>query len=151
MIGMTASNPHAARSTEVSLGIRSARALALVRRTQEGGALTDRDRGELDALREALLRAAAAVGRQPDGTRERGRRNIASVGLALSAVVREVPDADAERAASMLTTLSRTLETVIQGGDTSEVDRLVAFLRDLVVSADRATARRGETLVTAES
>src|SRR4051812_45285450 len=99
---MVASNPHAARSAEIALGGRSARTLALVRRAQRGVVLSDRDRAEVAAVRDALARAADAVLRAPAAARLRGRRNIASVGLALSTAVRDTPSADRSGAAATL-------------------------------------------------
>jgi hypothetical protein len=149
--GMVASNPHAARSAEIALGLRAARALALVRRSRPDAVLADRDRLELEGVRDALARAASAVLREPSAVQLRGRRNIASVGLALSTAVRGTPTADRSAAAGMLRDLAADLDTVIQGRSLEVPQQLTSFLGALVDAANRSTARGGETLVTAES
>lgn len=149
--GMVATNPHAARSAEIALGVRAARALGLVRRSHRGGELVASDRAELMAVRDSLARAADAVLREPTTTRLRGRRNIASVGLALSTAVRDTPTADRSVAAKALRDLAGDLEAVVAGQPLLVPDRLTSFLGALVEAANRSTARGGETLVTAES
>lgn len=148
---MVVSNPHAARSSEIALGVRSARALALVRRARPGVEFANRDRAELEAVRDALARAADAVVRAPSAARLRSQRNIASVGLALSTAVRGTPAADRSAAVTMLRGLAADLETVMQGKALEDSERLTSFLSALVDAANRSTARVGETLVTAES
>ncbi len=150
-MGMAASNPHAARSAEIALGLRCARALALVRRAQPGVEPAERDRLELAAVHDALAAAANAVLREPSAARPRGRRNIASVGLALSTAVRDTPTADRTAAAAMLRALARDLQSVILGESPNSPTQLLSFLRAMVAAASRSTARGGETLVKAES
>ena len=142
---------HAARSAEIALGIRAARALALVRLAQDGGRLEAHDRNELEILRQALLSAAAAAGREPTSPRPRGRRSIASVGLTLSTAARESAQTGSPGAAVALERLGESLKGVIEGEKLTDDGPLVSFLRALVGEADRATARSGETLVTGKS
>ncbi len=149
--GMVASNPHASRSAEIALGVRSARAIALVRRAQRGVELSDHDRAELVVVRDALARAAGAVLREPTAARIHGRRNIASVGLALTTAIRDGPSADRSAAAKTLRHLVDDLQTVIDGEALERPNRLMSFLSALVDAANRSTGRGVETLVTAES
>lgn len=148
---MVTSNPHAARSAEIALGIRSARCLALVRQVTAGSDLADRDRAELEAIRNSLLRAASAVVGGPTSGRVRARRNIASVGLALSTAVRDTPVRDRSSAGAVLEQLAADIDAVISAERLENPDRLTSFLSALVNAANCSTGRGGETLVTAES
>lgn len=152
MRGMATSHPHAMRSAEISLGLRSARAVALVDRVHLGKPLGERGVAELCAVRDALARAAEAVERAPTPKRARGRRNIASVGLALSAATPPgVPGAErSDAAAAALRRYAEDLTSVVEGRPLEHPDELRGFLRALVTTADKSTARSGETLVTSE-
>jgi hypothetical protein len=143
---------HTARSAEISLGIRAARALGLVRRAQAGEQLNERDVAELESMRQALRWAADAAVHEAPAATIRGRRNIASVGLALTTAMRDTPQDDRPSGATaLLRALSDDLDTLVRVGRLESPSALLSFLRALVDTADRATARTGETLVAAKS
>ncbi len=149
-MAMTKRSPHAARSAEISLGIRSARALALAKRAQSGRQLNQTDSLELEELATALTGAADAVAKEPKAARLRGKRNLASVGLALSTAARGEGGGDPERAAEILRSIAGDLHGLAEGQTIRDADPVLGFLRALVDAANRSTARQGETLVSAK-
>lgn len=148
---MVTGSPHAARSAEIALGIRSARSLALVRRATAGADLADRDRAELLTIQRALQRAADAVVGEPSSVRIRGRRHIASMGLTLSTAVRDTNNRDRAETGAVLRQLAADIDTLLDNQPLDHPERLTSFLSALVRAADTSTAKGGETLVTAES
>ncbi len=145
---MASTRTHAARSAQIALGIRSARALALVRHSQDHvGDLAKSDRFELESIRDTLTAAASALAAGRETVRVGGTRNLASVGLALSTAVDELPSDSNFAAAEHLRTVAADLDAVILGGSPGDAARLTAFLKALVKAATRSTAQQGETVV----
>lgn len=142
---------HAERSAEISLGIRASRVLALVQRALSGKALSTANLAELEAFRDTIKGVAQDAGQPAAAIPGMGRRTIASYGLTLSAAVRDEPDANQfENAPPILNALAADLSRVVNGEGLPDPEALLSFLRFLVRAADRATARSGETLVTAQ-
>lgn len=142
------SSPRVQRSAEIALGIRAARTLAMIKQAQEGGHLTDQDRAELETMKNAFLHAADAAGRV--SVTPTSRRSIASVGLTLSTIAADVPDNDPAAISLMLRERAQELASIVDGQAPVESSGLTSLLEALVRAADRATARKGETLVSAQ-
>jgi len=147
--GMAKRSPHAGRSAEISLGLRAARTLAIVRRLHEGHDISSEDRAEVETMRDALASAAAAIGSAPDGGRPPGRRNIASVGLTL-ATFKSIPEERRERVRDHISSLVDDLDRVARREKLTDAGALLQFLKGLTSVAEQATSRQGETLVSAK-
>lgn len=154
MRGMNAVTPttsHAARSAEIAFGIRAARAHALVRRAEQALPLHEADLVELRYFRN-LLHAAAERARAVAGPRvSKDSRNIASVGLALSAAVRGTPTPDRALAEQRLEGFSQDLDLVMAGHGLQSSKDLLDFMKTLADAAEMSAARTGETVVRSRS
>jgi hypothetical protein len=120
----------------------------MIKQAQKGGKLTDQDRAELETMRNAFVHAADAAGRV--GVTPTSRRNIASVGLTLSTIAADVPDTDPAAISVVLRERAEDLASIIAGQVPLDSTALISLLEALIRAADRATARKGETLVSAQ-
>lgn len=96
------------RSQSIGVGLLAVRSRAAVKRALGGHQLSDRDRAELDNVREVLKRTAEALSYGVTSSSAPGRRQLTSVGLALSSITpaAEVPDRKRRRGFSRLSLLT---------------------------------------------
>ena len=152
--GVVSKSSHAARTSQITLGVLAARSRAIVDKADRGLPLSERNLRELANLKRALDGTLADVGNDPPiGSKASERRSLAAIGLTLSTAEAARTQAKGRvepmpaDAVAFLTRISSDLDQVIKGQKLSSPDLLVGFLNSLTRAVDSATAKRGETLI----